>query len=219
MKHKTNGTKTEERASVEAGVIIKLGLDVHARQVTVVRQMGDQAPQPAQKFTEVGLAIGPVAAGLSAGQKAGGPDGPVGPAKKEAGDGGRPAAGHRPVAAVYRPDHRREDRPGADLRSLKNPFPAANLRGCDLTGTAHVRPVAWVPNARSVDCTARSRLPLCINHNVRSACGRTPHRTDSSLNRGLFSPPRFETRNVFLTQVTSPHLRNLCKLKEPFMKT
>lgn len=57
MKHKTNGTKTEERASVEAGVIIKLGLDVHARQITVVRQLGDQAAQPAQKFTKAGLMV------------------------------------------------------------------------------------------------------------------------------------------------------------------
>jgi transposase len=57
MKHKTNGTKTEERAPVEAGVIIKLGLDVHARQITVVRQLGDQSPQPAQKFTKPGLLV------------------------------------------------------------------------------------------------------------------------------------------------------------------
>jgi transposase len=55
MKHKTIGTKNEDRAPVEAGVIVKLGLDVHLRQITVVRQLGDQAPQPAQKFTKPGL--------------------------------------------------------------------------------------------------------------------------------------------------------------------
>jgi transposase len=57
MKHKTNNTKIESRASVEAGVIVKLGLDVHARQVTVVRQLGDQAAQPAQRFTKAGLLV------------------------------------------------------------------------------------------------------------------------------------------------------------------
>ena len=57
MKHKTNSTKTGQRASVEAGVIIKLGLDVHARQITVVRQLGDQAAQPAQKFTKAALLV------------------------------------------------------------------------------------------------------------------------------------------------------------------
>lgn len=38
-----------ERASVEAGVTIKLGLDVHAGQVTVCRQDGGQVPKPAQR--------------------------------------------------------------------------------------------------------------------------------------------------------------------------
>ena len=42
--------ETQERALVEAGVIIKLGLDVHARQITVCRQIGDRTPQPAQAF-------------------------------------------------------------------------------------------------------------------------------------------------------------------------
>jgi transposase len=55
MKHKTKGNKAGERTSVEAGVIIKLGMDVHLKQVTVVRQSGDQAPQPAQRFTKAGL--------------------------------------------------------------------------------------------------------------------------------------------------------------------
>jgi transposase len=55
MKHKTKGNKAGERTSVEAGVIIKLGMDVHLKQVTVVRQLGDQAPQPAQRFTKAGL--------------------------------------------------------------------------------------------------------------------------------------------------------------------
>lgn len=40
-----------ERAPVEAGVIIKLGMDVHARQVTVCRQIGQSTPQPVQRFT------------------------------------------------------------------------------------------------------------------------------------------------------------------------
>lgn len=49
--------ETEIRASVETGVIVKggvvkLGLDVHARQITVVRQFGDCTPQPAQMFTK-----------------------------------------------------------------------------------------------------------------------------------------------------------------------
>lgn len=38
-----------ERASVETGVIIKLGLDVHAGQITVCRQDGGLVPKPAQK--------------------------------------------------------------------------------------------------------------------------------------------------------------------------
>jgi transposase len=49
--------ETEIRASVETGVIVegtvvKLGLDVHARQITVSRQLGDCTPQPAQMFTK-----------------------------------------------------------------------------------------------------------------------------------------------------------------------
>jgi len=51
MKHNT-GNETQERALVEAGVIIKLGMDVHARQVTVCRQIGDRTPQPPQVFTK-----------------------------------------------------------------------------------------------------------------------------------------------------------------------
>jgi hypothetical protein len=49
---------SEIRASVETGVIIikgtlvKLGLDVHARQITVCRQLGDLTPQPPQAFTK-----------------------------------------------------------------------------------------------------------------------------------------------------------------------
>lgn len=34
------------------GSIVKLGLDVHARQITVCRQIGDRTPQPAQAFTK-----------------------------------------------------------------------------------------------------------------------------------------------------------------------
>ena len=48
-------SETQNRASVEAGVIVKgtivkLGLDVHARQITVCRQIGNCTPQPAQAF-------------------------------------------------------------------------------------------------------------------------------------------------------------------------
>jgi transposase len=56
MKHNTEN-ETQERALVEAGVIIKLGLDVHARQITVCRQIGDCTPQPAQSFTQERLLI------------------------------------------------------------------------------------------------------------------------------------------------------------------
>jgi len=48
----TNTIETEltsERASVETGVTIKLGLDVHAGQITVCRQDGGQVPKPAQR--------------------------------------------------------------------------------------------------------------------------------------------------------------------------
>jgi transposase len=41
---------TVERASVEAGVTIQLGMDVHAGQVTVCRQDGGQVPKPARRF-------------------------------------------------------------------------------------------------------------------------------------------------------------------------
>jgi transposase len=55
---KTNNEQaTETRALVEAGVIIKLGMDVHARQVTVCRQIGDQTPQPPQVFTKERLLV------------------------------------------------------------------------------------------------------------------------------------------------------------------
>jgi transposase len=42
---------TTERAPVETGVTIKLGLDVHAEQITVCRQIDGALPQPAQKFS------------------------------------------------------------------------------------------------------------------------------------------------------------------------
>jgi transposase len=46
----TNETETKlERASVETGVTIKLGLDVHAGQITVCRQDGGLVPKPAQR--------------------------------------------------------------------------------------------------------------------------------------------------------------------------
>src|SRR4051794_23863941 len=56
MKH-NHVSEKQNRASVETGVIVqgtivKLGLDVHARQITVCRQLGDCTPQPAQLFTK-----------------------------------------------------------------------------------------------------------------------------------------------------------------------
>ena len=41
---------TTKRALVETGVTIKLGLDVHAAQITVCRQVDGALPQPAQKL-------------------------------------------------------------------------------------------------------------------------------------------------------------------------
>ena len=40
----------QKRAPVEAGVTVKFGLDVHAAQITVCRQIDGQVPQPAQRF-------------------------------------------------------------------------------------------------------------------------------------------------------------------------
>jgi len=45
MNTTTENTLTEERAPVEAGVIIKLDLDVHATQITVVQQVGGFATE------------------------------------------------------------------------------------------------------------------------------------------------------------------------------
>ena len=41
---------SQKRAPVEAGVTVKFGLDVHAAQITVCRQIDGQVAQPAQKF-------------------------------------------------------------------------------------------------------------------------------------------------------------------------
>lgn len=40
----------QRRAPVEAGVTVKFGMDVHAAQITVCRQMDGQVPQPPQKL-------------------------------------------------------------------------------------------------------------------------------------------------------------------------
>ncbi len=49
---KTNPDEVvQERAPSELGVIIKMGLDVHARQVTVCRQIDGRLPQPGQRCT------------------------------------------------------------------------------------------------------------------------------------------------------------------------
>lgn len=57
MKNNNAIKDSAERALVQAGVMIKLGMDVHARQITVVRQMGDRTPQPAQVFTKEALLV------------------------------------------------------------------------------------------------------------------------------------------------------------------
>jgi len=57
MKTQYTGNETQERALVEAGVSIKLGMDVHARQITVCRQIGDRTPQPPQVFTKERLLV------------------------------------------------------------------------------------------------------------------------------------------------------------------
>lgn len=56
MKHNTI-SEANGRAPVEAGVTIKLGMDVHARQITVCRQIGDLTPQPPQVFTKERLLV------------------------------------------------------------------------------------------------------------------------------------------------------------------
>jgi transposase len=48
---KTNSQDRGERVSVTPAQIIKLGLDVHADRIVVVRQIDDALPQPAQRFT------------------------------------------------------------------------------------------------------------------------------------------------------------------------
>jgi transposase len=49
----TNNTNNgQTRAAVETAVTIKLGLDVHADQVTTCRQIDGRLPQPAQKLSE-----------------------------------------------------------------------------------------------------------------------------------------------------------------------
>lgn len=51
MNTKTNDSENKaKRAPVEAGVTVKFGMDVHAGQITVCRQIDGQVPQPAQKF-------------------------------------------------------------------------------------------------------------------------------------------------------------------------
>lgn len=48
----TNDKKAKKgRAPVEAGVIVKFAMDVHADQITVQRQIGGQVAQPAQKLS------------------------------------------------------------------------------------------------------------------------------------------------------------------------
>lgn len=51
----TTNDRKPERALVEAGVTILLGLDLHSTQVTVCRQRDGRLPQPAQKLSEADL--------------------------------------------------------------------------------------------------------------------------------------------------------------------
>ena len=48
----TTNHETQTAPGARAGVI-KLGLDVHASSIVVVRQIDAQVPQPAQRFTPV----------------------------------------------------------------------------------------------------------------------------------------------------------------------
>ena len=41
---------SQKRAPVQAGVTVKFGLDVHAAQITLCRQIDGQVSQPAQKL-------------------------------------------------------------------------------------------------------------------------------------------------------------------------
>lgn len=52
MKKNTSTEEMAERAAAQAAVIIKFGLDWHASQVTVCRQIDGRLPQPAQKCQE-----------------------------------------------------------------------------------------------------------------------------------------------------------------------
>lgn len=49
---KTNPSElAHERAAVETAVIVKIGVDQHATQVTICRQIDGRLPQPPQKIT------------------------------------------------------------------------------------------------------------------------------------------------------------------------
>lgn len=51
MENKTVIEDRQKRAPVETGVIVKFGMDVHAEQITVCRQIEGQVPQPGQKLS------------------------------------------------------------------------------------------------------------------------------------------------------------------------
>lgn len=52
-KQDSRGRRTEP--DIGPGVLVCLGLDVHARQITIVRQIGHSLPQPAQRMDQEGL--------------------------------------------------------------------------------------------------------------------------------------------------------------------
>jgi transposase InsO family protein len=55
MKTNTNVTQSKCHTTTAKAEVIKLGLDVHARQITVCRQLDDSTPQPPQRFVQAQL--------------------------------------------------------------------------------------------------------------------------------------------------------------------
>jgi transposase len=52
MNTKTKAKEDNTSATAVSAAVIKLGLDVHARQITVCRQLDDSTPQPPQRFEQ-----------------------------------------------------------------------------------------------------------------------------------------------------------------------
>ena len=51
MNTTTENTLTEVRVPVETGMMIKLGLDVHATQITMVQQVDGLLPKPSRQLS------------------------------------------------------------------------------------------------------------------------------------------------------------------------